>query len=377
MQVAEEAYKSCVWELPDDYLSYLNFLKAVQRLDMKSSPGWPYVQTYRTNADVLGWNGVVCDEYRLNYVWYELQKYLEDPSDLTLSCFIKMEPHKIEKVLENRWRLIMASPLHVQLLWHMMFDYMNDLEIKETYNIPSKQGLVIPNGGWKTFLMQCKANGFDTGLDKRAWDWNVPYWLILLDLRFRYRMGRGRYMQEWLSLANKLYEAMFKNPIIMLSDGHMYKQLYGGIMKSGCVNTISTNSHLQIFIHILVCLMSGESIYPLPYAVGDDTLQKLLQAISLALYARFGAVVKSASDGLEFVGHEFTDKGPIPLYFAKHYAKCMHVKDELLPEYLDSMCRMYCKDKMYDFWSDLASDLNINVYSREYYEYWYDNEEVF
>lgn len=371
----EEWYREATWVLPDDWNSRDRFESLLHRIDLKSSPGWPYVREASTNGMFLGWDGIKFDPYAVDRLWFEVLRWMEGTDeDLILSCFIKLEPHKPSKVEEGRWRLIMAGPLHVQMVWHMLFSYQNDREIEKCYYIPSQQGIVLPGGGWKTYTELWKSRGYDTGLDKSAWDWTAPIWLIDLDLRFRFRMGRGKNMDAWLKVATRAYDEMFRNPVIMMPNGRCFRQTIPGIMKSGCVNTISSNSHMQVMVHILACIYSGVDVYPFPVCCGDDTLQRKQQAVDLEAYKRFGALVKSASEGLEFVGHEFTSVGPVPLYLEKHLAKCLTVKDSELREYLDAMCRMYCKSNVFDFWSWLAEDLGVAVYSKEYYNFWYDNE---
>lgn len=368
----ERAYKKTIWVLPDDFLDRSAFNRALLRLDRTSSPGWPYMQKASNNGEYLGFNGIEYDPVRVEQLWIDVQWRVKNHPTWYLRLFIKQEPHKPGKVQEGRWRLILASPLDVQMLWHMLFDVQNDAEIEQAYFIPSQQGIVMPGGGWKQFYRQWCARGYDTGLDKSAWDWTVAKFLLDMDLEFRRRMCRGPKKDQWHSLAKRLYSDMFDHPLILCSDGSIYRQMYPGIMKSGCVNTISTNSHMQIMVHLMVCFDEGLNYDPLPVACGDDTLQCSYHASSVDSYARYGAIVKSASDGMEFVGHEFFPDGPRPLYLEKHLLKFCYVRDEIMPEYLDSMARMYCKDKMFDFWSAMAEELGCVLHSREYYQYWYD-----
>lgn len=378
LAVMEEAYKLCVTRIPDDFLSYDSYLRAVSRLDMRSSPGYPVCLQYGTNGSYLGWDGVSHSEYGLKHLWNEVKKIIYEPeldSDIILRVFIKHEPHKREKVEEGRLRLIMASPVALQVVWHMLFDDFNDAEIRNSYFIPSQQGITLHHGSWKDYVRLWKALGYDTGLDKRAWDWTAPGWLLMWNLEFRARMMRGSKLAEWYALAQRMYVNMFEESKIMTSDGQVYQQEYPGIMKSGCVNTISDNSHCQVMGHILACLKQGVPYYPLPACCGDDTLQRLDQAVDVEAYKVFGAIVKSASDGLEFVGMEFTSDGPIPLYTDKHLAKFRSVCDENMSAYLDSMARMYCKNReMFSFWEFVAGRLGVDLYSREYYSSWFDNE---
>lgn len=372
----EQAYEQARWALPDDFDSIEAFERALTRVDMTSSPGYPYCREAPTNGEWLGWNGIECDAFRQRRLWYDTCTVLQGKYDMYLKSFVKLEPHKISKVEEHRWRLIMAAPLPVQMAWHMLFDYQNDCEIKKAYYIPSQQGLKLPGGHWKLYRQQWINSGYDCGLDKSAWDWTAPYWALMLDLDFRTRMGRGRRKADWRAIAEILYDQMFYRPVIMLSDGTLWQQTVGGIMKSGCVTTISTNSHIQVMIHLLACWDVGVSIWPLPVACGDDTLQTQLQSSNLDAYRKYGVCVKQASAGLEFVGHDFLETGPWPVYMPKHVKKLLYVSDDILPQYLDSMARMYVHTPFYDMWETLAERLVGGLpLSKEAYLYWYDFEE--
>lgn len=341
---------------------------------MSSSPGYPYQKEATTNGQWLGYNGIEFDPIKLQRLWHDVKLVFADQLDYVLRVFIKQEPHKMSKVDEKRWRLIMAAPLAVQVAWHMLFDHQNDLEIKQTYYIPSQQGLVLPRGGWKYFTRLWSNQGLTAGLDKSAWDWTAPAWALSMDLDFRCRMGRGDRIADWLKIAKILYRGMFDHPTLMLSDGTLYRQLYPGIMKSGCVNTISTNSHCQVFVHLAVCLSMNVDPNPLPVACGDDTLQHPRHTHSLDQYARFGVIIKSVSDTAEFMGHTFSMYGPLPLYWKKHLKKLHYIPDADLAQYLDSMARMYVHDEScFNWWELIARKLAVPLpLSRQSYLRWYD-----
>lgn len=372
---AEQAYKDVVWVCPEDFDTFAAFERAVKRLDMKSSPGIPYCFEKTTNGSWLGWNGVECDAIQKQRLWYDVQNVLRGSYDNVLRAFIKQEPHKRAKIDSKRWRLIMAAPLAVQVAWHMCFDFMNDLEIEKAYTIPSQQGLVLVSGGWKLFSDSWKARGLTCGLDKSAWDWTACDWMLKLDLQFRYRMGRGAAMSRWLTYAEILYRQMFEECLIQFSNGDTYRQCVPGIMKSGCVNTISTNSHCQVFLHMAASILAGVDMYPLPVACGDDTLQHPTHCEDLDPYKVFGIAVKSVSDTMEFMGHEFREDGVYPLYMMKHLYKIPYVSPEDFPDYLDSMARMYVHTRYFDFWQELAL-LNGTPLplSQQAYRFWYDHE---
>lgn len=369
----EEWYAPVRWKLPDNYLSKEVFKTVLRRLDFSSSPGYPYCKRKQTIGEWLGFDGFQFDPVQVDLLWMDVQRAILGESELIMRVFIKQEPHKAAKAVEGRWRLIMAFPLAHQVLWHMLFDYMNDLEITKAAEIPSQQGIVLYGGAWKSHLARWKQQGYDTGLDKSAWDWTYTYWLMQMDLQLRYRTGRGFKMMEWFQLATREYELAFGvGAKFITTDGYELEQLVPGLMKSGSVNTISSNSHAQAMLHALVCIEGGVDPDPYPACCGDDTLQKMSQAL-IPLYEKYGVVVKSASEGMEFIGHEFLDSGPQPLYMRKHLNRFLHMKDEYLGDYLDGMSRLYAKTPYFEFWSWLGDVYDVPVPSKQYVNNWYDH----
>lgn len=373
LAIMEEWYKPCRWILPDDWFSYDRFLTVLKRLDKTSSPGYPYCKYRQTIGDWLGFDGFNFDPVQVQTLWMDVQQvYNGEAPPMIQRVFIKQEPHKKAKAEEGRWRLIMAFPLSYQVFWHLLFDYQNDLEIEKATEIPSQQGIWLHGGAWKGHLARWKQKGYDTGLDKSAWDWTFMWWLMLWELEFRHRSGHGREMDNWLRHAKRMYEMAFgKGALLVTTDGYILEQQIPGIMKSGSVNTISSNSHAQVLLHILVCLIAGVDFYPFPACCGDDTLQRMIQAL-IAIYLMLGVVVKSASEGLEFMGHEFLDTGPSPLYLEKHLNRFVHIDEEYVPEYIESMARLYVKTPYFYLWEDLSMDFGCLLPSKQALERWYD-----
>ena len=376
LYVLEREFKGLArWRLADDFDKRSSFDRAISRIDMSSSPGYPYLLEKPTNGEWLGFDGVFCDAFRLDRLWYDVKLVLRDEWDTVLRSFVKQEPHNPAKVKQGRWRLIMAAPLCVQVAWQMLFGQMNDLEIDNSLFLPTQQGIVLPRGGWKQYLAQWKCLGLNRGVDKSAWDWTCPMWAIRMDLEFRYRNGSGGRMQDWLTISRILYRHMFEDPKIIVSSGQVFQQTVPGVMKSGCVSTISINGHAQLFLHIIVSNRMGTPVLPLPRVCGDDTLHSVVHLSSGVIdeYARLGVVIKGVSEHAEFVGHTFEETGPVPCYFPKHFKKVAYVKEPDLAAYLDSMARMYVHTHYYGFWEELSWKLNKPLpLSRWAYKRWYD-----
>lgn len=374
LELMEEWYSPVRWVLPDDWFSKERYLKVLERLDKTSSPGYPYCRQAQTIGAWLKYEDLRFDPIQVELLWMDvLSIYQGRDTDLIMRTFIKQEPHKKAKAIEGRWRLIMAFPLNYQVFWHLLFDYQNDLEIRKATSIPSQQGIWLHGGAWKNHLFRWRQMRYDVGLDKSAWDWTYPFWLLEWDLEFRYRMGHGARMDEWYEHAKKQWNLAFgKGAKFITTKGHLLEQLEPGIMKSGSVVTISSNSHAQAMLHALVCLDEGVNPWPYPACCGDDTLQRLDQA-SIPGYLKYGVVVKSASEGLEFMGHEFLSTGPAPLYMEKHFNRFLHISEEYVPDYIDAMCRLYIKTPYFYVWEGLAIEFNCLTASKQALTRWYDH----
>lgn len=374
LSIMEEWYGPCRWVLPDDWFSFERYLAVLKRLTFSSSPGYPYCRQKQTVGEWLGFDGFTFDPLQVQLLWYDVQLVYNDESEMIQRVFIKQEPHKKAKAQEGRWRLIMAFPLNFQVFWHMLFDYQNDLEIAHATSIPSQQGIWLHGGAWKDHMARWKQNGYDVGLDKSAWDWTYPWWLLEWDLEFRFRLGHGIGMDEWYRHAKRQWEYAFGDKAkFITTEGYLLEQCVPGIMKSGSVVTISSNSHAQAMLHILVCLDEGVAYEPFPACCGDDTLQRLDQA-SVGGYSKYGVVVKSASEGLEFIGHEFLVTGPAPLYMEKHFNRYVHCEDdEIASDYVEGMARLYVKTPYFYVWEELSISIGRLLPSKQALTRWYDH----
>lgn len=377
LQVCEDAYKAAKYSLPEDFLTRAHYERVLRQLEYTSSPGYPYMLEKSTIGDWLGWDGVFMDEMQVSRLWEDVQQFLQGGLESLYRVFIKHEPHTIAKAMANRWRLIICPPLCEQVAWTMVFGPGNDREIETTGSTPSYQGMVLSGGGWKEHLRRFQQDGLDVSLDKSAWDWTAHWEWIQLDLELRCRLITSSRTQreQWRTIAERMYERAFNHPTLVLSDGSLYRQIEPGVMKSGCVNTISSNSHMQIFCHIYACLRSQRTVYPLPVAVGDDTLSSRWNTPTPGEYALTGAVVKDSvqTEDLEFVGHVWRVTGPVPSYTSKHIVRFAMVKEDDIPSFLDSMVRLYAHDDQFqDFWRRLAFFRNVSLPSEGFVRFWYD-----
>lgn len=357
-----------------NWFSYKNFRAVLGLLEKSSSPGYGFSRDSPTIGEWLGFDGVDYNENRVSILWSRVLFLYNEPNiDALWKVFIKREPHKITKMNSKRWRLIQCCPLDVQVLWHLVFAKQNEMEIVHVLEIPSVQGFVLPYGGWKLHFNQWQDQKLFYGSDKTAWDWTVKEWMIELDLEFRQRLITTD--DDWREQATKLYNNAFYDTRLILSNGDIYQQDYPGVMKSGCVNTISTNGHCQVMLHILYSIRKGISIMPLPKVVGDDTLQDEEHAVDVELYESFGVKIKSVSDTLEFLGRQWDSSGPRPMYLSKHLFAICYKKEQYVGEILDAYLREYVNTEEFEFWCKLVKELGFGgfVHSKSYYKFWMDN----
>lgn len=339
----EDIYTDCRINI-DGFDSYENFLRKVRKLDFTSSPGYPYMCEAPTIGDWLKFNGCDFDEIQLARLWISVQQILSGDVDSLWRVFIKMEPHKMTKAQTNRWRLIMCPPLHVQVLWQMVFSDQNDVEVRKALSLPSQQGIQLCAGHWKFYRESWLRRNLTVSADKTAWDWTCHEWMIKLDLRLRTRLVYGNDVNKWQSAALKLYDDAFQRPKLLISTGQVLQQAHYGVMKSGCVNTISTNSRCQLMLHLLYSNQKRIDYNPLLVAVGDDTLQNRIHVADIGWYARYGVRIKQVVKALEFVGHDFTGE-PVPLYRKKHLYRYIHCDEAILPDLLESYLYLYVNDR--------------------------------
>lgn len=351
VKMAFQQYRLGCSKLPKDFLEYSHFLRVVDDLNMKASPGVPLCHQFGTNAQLFGENeDGELDPVMVEMVWRRVQFRLDALRASNLDCddirlFIKREPHSEVKLVEGRLRLISSVSVIDQIIDHMLFDHNNKQEIANALDVPSKAGWSTLRGGWK-FVPKSWV-----GYDKSSWDWTVPWWLCEDDLRLRVKMTIG-YTEEWLHLATLRYRMLFYEPVFHLSNGRRFKQASPGVMKSGCVNTSSSNSHMQVLLHAVACLETGTPFSKI-WAMGDDTLQPPVSEEYLDVWRRV-ARMKESHVG-QFCGHDFAGGRVMPTAFGKHITNLLYTSE--FPSAIRSLQYLYARDSRFARFQELALEL--------------------
>lgn len=326
--------KPAVTMLPEDFFEYTHFQRVLEDLEMRSSPGIPLSYTFTTNGDFLKYADGSWNQANVNLLWGLVQQWKENTLDeFRLRVFIKREPHKVAKVDEGRLRLIMAVPLVAQVVDHLLFGTQNKKEVDLFDTIPCAPGWGITYGGWR--MVDSRA----FGLDRKAWDYSVPYWLLMLELRLRFSLTINA-NSEWRSLCKRRYAELYQSPLFQLSSGAVYRQCQPGIVKSGAVNTIATNTHCQLLLHAYASFLASTDDSGYFLAMGDDTLQAEVDPEYVRV---LGSIVNLKPPVVgEFCSMLFRRGGVVePLNYGKHITNLLYQKKEHLVSALRSFQLLY------------------------------------
>lgn len=368
MDKTVEAFKDAQWTIPEDFMEFSHYKRTLLRLDWTSSPGYPYMRRCPTNKDFFKVNEGVPDEGRVLHVWDILRQRLTERDCDPVRLFIKPEPHKIEKIKEGRYRLISSVSVVDQIIDHMLFGEMNDQLVNNWAYVPSKIGWSQYLGGWRYMPHQQDSV---MALDRKSWDWTMQIWLIEMVLEVRAALCLNL-SEEWLELAKWRYKSLFVKNTFITSGGLLLRQKHPGVMKSGCVNTISDNSIAQHLVNGRVCMEIDEEPSFL-ISMGDDTLQTTPENLEqyLQTMAQY-CIVKPPSFECEFAGMRFHGKRIEPCYRGKHAYVLLHVDPEVLPQLADSYALLYHRSNARNLMEDVLSKMVGSLVSRSKREVIYD-----
>lgn len=362
MSRAERTFECLRWEIPEDFLTYEHYKRTLGKLDLTSSPGYPYMRRAPINRDFFGWTEETgFSESSVNYMWeiisQRLDQHLEaDP----IRLFIKQEPHKLKKIETKRYRLISSVSVADQLIDHMLFDVMND-KMKENWNLnPVKVGWSPLSGGWKAMPM-----GQRLAIDKSSWDWTVQLWIceFILNLRLTLCETKGELRDKWISAAKYRYEQLYASPLFITSGGVLLRQNTSGVQKSGCVNTIADNSLAQWVLDNRVRLENGiTSVEENLWAMGDDTNQSSLEDMDSYLTGLGQyCYVKEAELVNEFAGFRFYGYRIEPMYKGKHAFCLLHLNPAFAAEVANSYTLLYHRSIYRGWMRNIFTQMGLNI----------------
>lgn len=332
----------------------------VRDVNMQGSPGHCSLNTLGTsNRTVLGFDldGNI-DPVRYALVRETvLRRYNRVVSGVgnemlcdPIKLFIKLEPIKTSKVLDNRYRLISSVSLIDQIVDRILF-----LSVAEKFKDSRlKTGCLVGynpmKGGYIFFNSMFHPDRLNLMIDKTAFDWTVKPWMIRMAVKVL-KLLNPLADDWWFNAVEQRFSSLFGNPEFIFSDGTKVIQPIQGVMKSGCYLTIVLNSILQLAIHRLSSIRSDvfdEMDFIL--VVGDDTIQYDFSESDAYVEAMktTGVLPKvTRSKVPHFAGFTYYPDGFLPEYRAKHAFFLSHIDDsdvEKLEATLRSYLLLYYKD---------------------------------
>lgn len=214
--------------------------------------------------------------------------------------FVKTEAHKIDKIKEQRFRLIFSMSIVDNLIAFLLFNNQNKEEILNWSTIPSQPGIGFSDTQIHAFTRAVKETfGEDDILetDVRHWDFSVKPEDYDFDLFRRLILNDG-FGTVWHTLARAHYYCVQRQPVTT-SDGEVYAFVLPGIMRSGWGNTSSANSAIRwgSILRCMYFLGILESNVKTGKTNGDDCVEKKFAEpdVVASLYLRQGKKVKNVA----------------------------------------------------------------------------------
>lgn len=348
----------------------------VSELRKDSTPGYPYNLRY-TNYHQMLYKEDELDPLKVEELRSNVNTrissimsgdYVIDP----IHVFPKLEPHKLSKIQEGRYRLIsgvsVVDNLIARHIWKELF---NDC-VDRFRSIPIKIGFSPICGGSRHI-----STSFDVGVmaDRSSWDWTVQEFELedCLQVIHNLRPGVPSHFLHW---AKKI----FSRPLFHVY-GNFVQQTSGGMMKSGFYLTTFMNSIFQMLLHSYACL-ELELNLDYPFCVGDDTLQDSFGIVTdsgelinhpkgtyIGKLQSYGHIVRDVHVGtrLDFAGFVYDGIYCSPAYGDKHAFNILHVNQKVEVEALLSYVYIYSMER------DPDRALFLFNYIRRYFGY-YDKD---
>lgn len=252
-----------------------------------------------------------------------------------IKVFIKREPHKAEKVRDERYRIISAVSLVDTMIDRILFrnfcDTLHDAEG------PASNSFQPLNGGY-TWIRRRFHGKRVLSLDKKSWDWTMSEWVIKACLMLILRLAwfdDPLFKDRWRRLAQARFTCLYRDAVFQFPDGSKVQQAFWGIQKSGCYLTLVLNSLSQW----LMCVAADPEIDTedpfLAYlSQGDDESREVPRDVEgyIKRLQELGCKVKEyhvsePNESFEFCGFIFPRRGlPIPAYENKHMFNIAHMQ---------------------------------------------------
>lgn len=358
-----EELRDCKWTIPEDFMEYSHYERAVKTLDWTSSPGYPYLLRYPTNKIFFEEKDGQPSKAALQRLWITVQNRLDERESDPIRLFVKPEPLTRRKLEADKFRLISSVSVVDQIIDSMLFDGFNSAIIKNCDRTPIKAGWTPYLGGWK----QVPVGGV-VSTDKSSWDWTVQPWILEEAFDIVKKLCTN-VNEDWLDLVNFRIKELFMHPKFVTSGGLLLEQRKPGVMKSGCKVTITINSLCQMILHYRVAELKENMSFM--WAMGDDVIQSPMSTEYFDRISEF-CILKEISKHVEFAGFRFTNRSIQPLYLNKHSYMILHQDEKYHEETSVSYMLLYHRSTIRKFWNRILQQLNANLLQEQFYDLIWD-----
>jgi len=229
---------SKIWTLSPAKM-VLSYEEAVTLINREKSPGFPYYYKYQTKGEVLD------NDETLKQLVLSMCSGSKVESIFSLTEKGELRPN--EKVLANKTRVFMSSPIHHLLCCLMLFNTQNQMLIDSLGFHPITIGIQIPGAQFVRFLRKCGNTTYDA--DGSGFDLTFHK-----DVAAEICQIRSSFLpSEYHDAVKWLYETVYCGFGVAL--GGLYR-VFGN--KSGWCNTSHDNSLCMWWYIIYAC----EKFYP-------------------------------------------------------------------------------------------------------------------
>lgn len=293
-----------------------------------ASPGVPLCRVALRNDALFAYLGERFNEMVLNRLELLINTTLEDIRSLTrreciergfmdpVRIFVKNEPHKLDKIVSGKIRLIMSVSIVDKMIEMLLSRFSCKTNIANWKTIPSKPGIGFDSDDnyhmCKT-MQDILTTTRMCGSDVKGFDFSVRSWQLVDAAEMSIKLTKTRGSVE--GLKNLWAHVMRAKALLQckcvfqFSDGELVAPTYEGIVCSGCYRTSDGNSIMRVRLADL--LGAHEAI-----AAGDDCLEQEIDD-AFGKYLEYGYRLKAydsinssgnpdgSSRSFEFCSHKY------------------------------------------------------------------------
>lgn len=306
------------WLPPDGIPSDEAIMGAIQGLNPEANAGFPYLLSGSKKKEFAENNfpfvsrlvkermlmilAFSSEMLRRMEPWQLVLAGLMDP----LRPIVKNEPHKLSKITEGRYRLVICISLVDEIIDRLLFTSHSTAMVENFAETYSAIGIGFDDDKTEKLRSSVKLNiargGPVASSDVKHWEYSCQE----EDYDEFARVTIGSTLNPTASYAELVEKRciLMSKGVYVLEDGELWEQVTPGVTKSGGYQTARFNT----ITRARKSRMVGSNAQT---CAGDDCVERpVLNAVQR--YLRLGVVVKDymVSNDFEFCSHDYHDSGP-------------------------------------------------------------------